>query len=109
MRLADVFAYFLGAGRTTLLALANASRWIEIDTRISEANGLPEDDQKVLKTIGLLNVVDSSGALRASLDTVLFALTHPTDTADPGARQALWERINSVCVCQSGVLKVRRC
>lgn len=96
VRLADVFDFFLGAGRTTLLASANASRWIEIDTRISEANGLPEEDQEVLKTIGLLNLVDSSGALRASLDTVLFALTDPTDTADPQARQALWERINSL-------------
>ncbi|MET8323338.1 hypothetical protein [Micromonospora sp. NPDC005189] len=96
LRLADVFDYFLGAGRTTLLASANASRWIEIDTRISEANGLPEADQEVLKTIGLLNLVDASGALRASLDTVLFALTDPTDTADPQARQALWERINSL-------------
>ncbi|WP_197701740.1 ATP-binding protein [Micromonospora echinospora] len=96
VRLADVFDFFLGAGRTTLLASANASRWIEIDTRISEANGLPEDDQEVLKTIGLLNLVDASGALRASLDTVLFALTDPTDTADPQARQALWERIDGL-------------
>ncbi|MFI7208976.1 hypothetical protein [Micromonospora aurantiaca (nom. illeg.)] len=96
VRLADVFDYFLGAGRTTLLASANASRWIEIDTRISEANGLPEADQEVLKTIGLLNLVDASGALRASLDTVLFALTDPTDTSDPQARHALWERINSL-------------
>lgn len=96
VRLADVFDYFLGAGRTTLLASANASRWIEIDTRISEANGLPEDDQEVLKTIGLLNLVDSSGALRASLDTVLFALTDPTDTADPQRRRTLWERISSL-------------
>lgn len=96
VRLADVYDYFLSAGRTTLLASANASRWIEIDSRISEANGLPEEDQEVLKTIGLLNLVDSSGALRASLDMVLFALTDPTDTADTEARQRLRDRIGSL-------------
>ena len=97
IRLADVYDYFLGSGRTTMLASANAARWIEIDTRISEANGLPVADQEVLKTIGLLNLVDSSGALRASLDMVLFALTDPADTADPAARRQLLNRINALC------------
>jgi hypothetical protein len=96
VRLPEVYDFFLSSGRTTVLASTNASRWIEIDTRITEANGLPEADQEVLKTVGLLNLVDSSGALRASADMVLFALTDPADAEDGATRQELHDRINSL-------------
>jgi hypothetical protein len=97
VQLADVFDYFFTAGRTTVLASANASRWMEIDNRISEANGLPEEDQVILKTIGMLNLVDSSGALRASMDTILFALCDPTTINDDVTRQQFADRVNDLC------------
>jgi hypothetical protein len=97
VQLADAFDYFFTAGRTTILASANASRWMEIDNRIAEAHGIPEDDQVILKTIGILNLVDSSGALRASMDTILFALCDPTTINDDTTRQQLVDRINDLC------------
>jgi hypothetical protein len=97
VQLADVFDYFFTAGRTTVLASANASRWMEIDNRIAEANGLPEQDQAILKTIGMLNLVDSSGALRASMDTILFALCDPIAINDEATRQQLATRVADLC------------
>ncbi|MEU9890131.1 ATP-binding protein [Sphaerisporangium sp. NPDC051011] len=96
VRLFHLYDYFLASGRTTVLASANASRWIEIDLRISEAHGLSNEDKQVLKTVGLLNLIDSSGALRASADMVLFALTDPADTQDTNKRLPLLERIDEL-------------
>lgn len=96
LRIADAFDYFFTTGRTTILASANASRWIEIETRITEAHGLPEDDQVILKTVGMLNLADVSGALRASMDTILFALTDPAELDDVATRQRLADQVASL-------------
>ncbi|CAL9297402.1 ATP-binding protein [Streptomyces sp. SudanB182_2057] len=93
VRLPQLYDYFLNSGRTTLLASANASRWIEVDARIRDANGLPDTDQDILKTIGVLNLIDSDGALSATAPMIHFALHDPTDVADPDAFTALEERL----------------
>lgn len=97
VQLADVYDYFFTSGRTTILASANASRWMEIDNRLAEANGLPDEDQAILKTVGTLNLVDSSGALRASLDTILFALCDPLEDNKEDTRQTLADRVHDLC------------
>lgn len=93
VRLPQLYDYFLNSGRTTLLASANASRWIEVDGRIRDANGLPDADQDILKTIGVLNLIDSDGALSATAPMIHFALHDPTDVADPDAFTVLEERL----------------
>ncbi|MET7684424.1 ATP-binding protein [Streptomyces sp. NPDC005423] len=93
VRLPQLWDYFLNSGRTTLLASSNASKWIEVDSRIRDANGLAEADQDVLKTIGVLNLIDSDGALSATAPMIHFALHDPTDVADPDAFTALEERL----------------
>src|SRR5690606_26211947 len=93
VRLPQLHDYFLHSGRTTLLASANASKWIEVDSRIRDANGLPDVDQDVLKTIGVLNLIDSDGALSATAPMIHFALHDPTDVADSDAFTALEERL----------------
>ncbi|WP_431897588.1 ATP-binding protein [Nonomuraea sp. bgisy101] len=93
VRLPQLYDYFLNSGRTTLLASANASRWIEVDSRIRDANGLPDPDQDVLKTIGVLNLIDSDGVLSATAPMIHFALHDPTEIADPDAFTALEERL----------------
>ncbi|MFC3961665.1 hypothetical protein [Nocardia jiangsuensis] len=89
IQLPQLYDYFLASGRTTILVSANASRWIEIDSRISEAHGLSDTELRILKTVGLLNLIDSSGALRASAHMVLFALTDPASGDNDGATEAL--------------------
>jgi hypothetical protein len=73
IRLHHVYDYFLDS----VIGGANASpvvqRWLEIDTRIREARGLTPAELRVLKTIGVLNIVSTGGPLRASADIVAYA------------------------------------
>ncbi|MBF6223333.1 ATP-binding protein [Nocardia abscessus] len=96
VRLPQLYDYFLNSGRTTLLASANASRWIEIDMRLRDANGLSDADQDVLKSIGVLNLIDSDGVLSATAKLIHFALHDPTEVTDPAAFAALEERLNDL-------------
>lgn len=96
VRLSDVYDFFFTAGRTTVLASVNANRWMEIDLLITEANGLPDEDVRILKTIGMLNLVDASGALRASMDTILLALCDPAAASVDDVRRRLSERVESL-------------
>lgn len=77
VRLSQAYDYFFSSGRTTILASANASRWIEIDQIIGEAHGLNAQELEILKTIGILNLIDASGSLRASERMLYFALNNP--------------------------------
>lgn len=93
VRLPRLYDYFLNSGRTTLFASSSASRWIEIDTRIGEAHGLPDADLDIIKTIGLLNLIDSAGALRASLGLIHFALSEESGAP---ALEHLRSQLNSL-------------
>ena len=65
-----LYDYFLESAATLLGVSNSASRWLEIDTRIRDAHGLEEPQLKVLKTIGLLNLVSAGGTIRASSQIV---------------------------------------
>ena len=96
VRLSQLYDYFFASGRTTMLASASASRWIEIDLILSQAHGMDDQDLQILKTIGILNLIDTSGALRACQGTVLFALSDPVDASDDDIRKALLSRLNNL-------------
>ncbi|MFK4222112.1 ATP-binding protein [Streptomyces sp. NPDC019890] len=96
IRLPQLYDYFFASGRTTILASANAGRWLEVDNRLSEANGLPAEDQEVLKAIGILNLIDADGLLRATPSMIQFALHDPADAPDPERYTALQERLNKL-------------
>jgi len=57
-------------------------RWIEIQSRLSDASNLDPDVLLVLKTIGLLNLVSTTGFLRASKKTVTLAMCDQPDDRD---------------------------
>jgi hypothetical protein len=82
LKLPYVYDFFAGTGHS-LAAGVGGSRWREIDERLREAQALPEDDQAVLKTVGLLNLIAQGGYMRASGDLVSFALSDPHRSADP--------------------------
>lgn len=75
IRLDHVYDYFVESVSTSISTSDLSSRWIEIETRIRDTAGLTDEQVKVLKTIGLLNLVSSGGAFRASKNAVSFALT----------------------------------
>ncbi|GAA3826028.1 hypothetical protein GCM10022226_53470 [Sphaerisporangium flaviroseum] len=96
IRLPQLYDYFFASGRTTILASANASRWLEVDNRLNEAHGLPAEDQEILKAIGILNLIDADGLLRATPSMTQFALHDPADAPDPERYADLQGRLNKL-------------
>lgn len=94
VRLDRVYDYFIESAFTMVGVSTAASRWIEIDTRIRDAHGLTEPARRVLKAIGLLNLVSAGGPLRASegiLQLVASDGRPGTETA-----QAVTERLREL-------------
>ena len=60
----------------------NASRWVEIETRIRDTAGLTAVQLRTIKTIGVLNLVSGGGRVRASRAMIEFALA----TGEDGSR-----------------------
>ncbi|WP_248960913.1 ATP-binding protein [Sphaerisporangium perillae] len=96
IRLPQLYDYFFASGRTTILASTNASRWLEVDNRLNEAHGLPPEDQDLLKVIGILNLIDADGVMRATPAMIQFALHDPVDAPDPEQFAALQERLKKL-------------
>ena len=69
-----VYDYFLESAGSSVGASGSASRWLEIENRLRDTWGLDETETAVLKAMGVLNLVSSSGTLRASKPLLEFAL-----------------------------------
>jgi hypothetical protein len=85
VQLDALYDYFLESASNLVAVSANASRWLEIDTRVRDALGLSDAQRRVLKTVGLLNLVSAGGTLRASKRIIAFAARDGRDgtaTAD---------------------------
>jgi hypothetical protein len=78
------------------------ARLAEIDTRIREITGLASDQHKILKTIGILNLLSQGGPLRASMPVIQYALSASSQVSDEEIRQEI------VDLEQRGVLTYRR-
>lgn len=72
--LEHVYDYFVESAGTMVGVSTDASRWIEIDTRIRDTRGLNDLEVSVLKVVGLLNLVSTGGTLRASQSMLRYAL-----------------------------------
>jgi len=84
VRLHHVYDYFVDAAATLIGASPASSRWLEIETRIRDANGLSAAERRVIKAIGVLNLVAAGGTLRASLAVLI---TSCADTL-PGTKDS---------------------
>ncbi|MBW4582232.1 MAG: hypothetical protein KME42_21920 [Tildeniella nuda ZEHNDER 1965/U140] len=81
LQLHQLYDYFVEAA-TGLASRINLQRWVEIQGLIQDAQTQNEAVLNVLKTIGILNLITATGALKASPALVAFALCdHPDDTA----------------------------
>ena len=78
-----VYDYFVAGGATSSLALAQSSRWTEIATRLRDVHGLSRQQTRLAKVIALLNLVSTSGTIRASREVLALA--------EPNAGDALAE------------------
>ncbi|MFH7241628.1 MAG: hypothetical protein ACHWZW_02150 [Spirulina sp.] len=91
----------LGAGMGSRPGL---QRWLEIQTLVADAQHRGADTVALLKTIGLLNLVTSTGLFRATLPLVKLALV---DAPDPDALDHWEAQINRV-THQQGIVTYRR-
>ena len=71
--LAAVYDYFVAGGATSSLALSQSSRWTEIATRLRDIHGLSRQQTRLAKSIALLNLVSTSGTIRASREVLSLA------------------------------------
>ncbi|WP_419924012.1 hypothetical protein [Candidatus Poriferisocius sp.] len=78
-----VYDYFVGTGSLSSVTAASNSRWIEIATRLRDAHGLSPQQMRIAKAVAMLNLVSTSGAIRAS--------EHMIELAEPGSTAALGE------------------
>ncbi|MYH21970.1 MAG: hypothetical protein F4130_06805 [Acidobacteria bacterium] len=78
-----VYDYFVEGGAASSVALAQSSRWTEIATRLRDIHGLSRRETRLAKTIALLNLVSTSGTIRASREVLSLA--------EPGAGDAVAE------------------
>ncbi|BAZ53207.1 hypothetical protein NIES4103_58790 [Nostoc sp. NIES-4103] len=75
LKLDRVYDYFIEAAGMGLASRPNLQRWVEVQDLISDAtNRLEEDSLRVLKTIGILNLITVIGSLRATRSLVSLAM-----------------------------------
>jgi len=60
-----VYDYFVANGRAGIHTPGQSIRWLEIATRLRDAYGLSEPQNRLAKAIALLNLVASNGTVRA--------------------------------------------
>ena len=89
LKLYALYDYFVEAV-TGLASRLNLQRWVEIQGLIQDAKDQSQDVLKVLKTIGVLNLVTSTSKFRATPELVSLALCNsPNDKKE----QKLWTQI----------------
>jgi hypothetical protein len=73
LQLHQIYDYFVESV-TGLASRINLQRWIEIQKLIEDARDQSAEVLKVLKTIGILNLITTTGTLRATPQLVALAL-----------------------------------
>ncbi|PIQ28041.1 hypothetical protein COW36_06920 [bacterium (Candidatus Blackallbacteria) CG17_big_fil_post_rev_8_21_14_2_50_48_46] len=76
LQLHQVYDYFVESANMTASNRVQAQRWNEIHNRIMDARQLSTEEQQVLKTVGLLNLVSLGGTIKARMDMTIAALNH---------------------------------
>ncbi|MDE0678211.1 MAG: hypothetical protein OXH42_12890 [Acidimicrobiaceae bacterium] len=61
-----VYDYFMGTDGAGVSVAGRSGRWMEIASRLRDANGLTGAEERLAKSVALLNLVSASGAARAS-------------------------------------------
>lgn len=74
LKLDRVYDYFIESAGMGLASRPNLQRWVEIHDLISDAKRLEEDSLRVLKTIGILNLITVVGSMRATKTLVSWAM-----------------------------------
>jgi hypothetical protein len=90
LQLYQIYDYFVEAIGTNLSSRPNLQRWTEIQGLIADAKQLDSDSLQVLKTIGILNLITTTGCLRATPALVTLALV---DNASDRSEKRHWQKV----------------
>ncbi|NEP58320.1 MAG: hypothetical protein F6K31_15100 [Symploca sp. SIO2G7] len=90
LKLDRVYDYFVEAAGMGFGSRPNLQRWVEIQNLIADTRHLDEDYRRVLKTIGTLNLVTTTGAVKATPELVRLALC---DSPQDEEQQQKWDDI----------------
>lgn len=90
LKLDRVYDYFIEAAGMGLANRPHLQRWVEIQDLIADAKRLDIDSLRVLKTIGILNLITITGARRATRELVTLALC---DSPTENERLCYWSSI----------------
>lgn len=69
----------------------HTARLTEVDTVLRETTGLTEDLSRVVKVIGVLNLLSQGGPLRASLPVIRYALSSAGSVTDQAVQELVAE------------------
>ena len=61
-----VYDYFVASGALSISSARQSSRWTEIATRLRDSHGLSPPQARMAKAVALLNLVSTTGTVRAS-------------------------------------------
>lgn len=88
LKLDRVYDYFIEAAGMGLASRPNLQRWVEIQDLIADAKQLDTDSLRVLKTIGILNLVTTTGSNKATRELVTLAMS---DIPSDDSKCQYWE------------------
>ena len=74
LKLYHLYDYFIETAGISFSLRPQFQKWIEIHSRIIDANHLEPESLNLLKTIGILNLISTTGSLKASKETVSLAM-----------------------------------
>lgn len=102
LKLDRVYDYFIEAVGMGITSRPKLQRWIEVQGLINDvAKTLESDSLRVLKTIGTLNIVTTTGGLKATRSLVSLALSNSVQESEE------WERAIDNLL-QKGIVTYRR-
>ena len=78
--LATLYDYFVGSGVLAAMSAGRSSRWTEITTRLRDTHGLSSQQMRLAKSVALLNLVSTTGTLRASSQVLALTESRFDDT-----------------------------
>lgn len=90
LKLHQIYDYFVESVGSGIGSRPTLQRWLEIQGLVSDAKHLDPDSIAVLKTIGTLNLITSTGAFRATRQLVKLALMN--QVGEKGS-QKHWDQI----------------
>ncbi|UKO97399.1 hypothetical protein [Nostoc sp. UHCC 0870] len=93
LKLYQVYDYFIESAGMGLASRPNLQRWVEVQDLINDAKRLEEDSLRVLKTIGILNLITVTGSMRATRNLVCLAMCNLPSAAEINYWQEIIDKL----------------